>query len=162
MAALGGAEITITGCHLARYVTIEAGPGATIELAADYVGAGRFVIAVTSIVIGPGTQLGEMAVVGDADHDHSRALAEMLFVSDKVAIGRDVWVGSGARIIRGVTMGDVASVGAGAVVTKDVARVASSEHRPPAAYVAASGRRHEDGGRLGRDDPQLQLCPIVT
>lgn len=35
-------------------------------------------------------------------------------------IGNDVWIGSGATILRGRTIGDGAIVGAGAVVTKDV------------------------------------------
>lgn len=35
-------------------------------------------------------------------------------------IGNDVWIGAGAIILRGVTIGDGAVVGAGSVVTKDV------------------------------------------
>lgn len=35
-------------------------------------------------------------------------------------IGNDVYIGTGARIINGITIGDHASVGAGAVVVKDV------------------------------------------
>lgn len=37
-----------------------------------------------------------------------------------VVIGNDVWLGYGAKIIEGVTIGDGAVVAAGAVVTKDV------------------------------------------
>ena len=37
-----------------------------------------------------------------------------------VTVGNDVWIGSGATILRGVTIGDGAVIGAGAVVTKDV------------------------------------------
>jgi len=37
-----------------------------------------------------------------------------------VAIGDDVWIGSGATILKGVTIGDRAIVGARAVVTRDV------------------------------------------
>ena len=35
-------------------------------------------------------------------------------------LGRNVWVGSNATILSGVTIGDNAVVAAGAVVTKDV------------------------------------------
>ena len=38
-----------------------------------------------------------------------------------INIGREVWVGRGAAILAGVTIGDRATVGANAVVTRDVA-----------------------------------------
>lgn len=45
----------------------------------------------------------------------------------KVKIGNDVWIGSRAMVMGGVTIGDGAVVGAGAIVTRDV---------PPYAVVA--------------------------
>ena len=36
-------------------------------------------------------------------------------------LGRNVWVGSNATILQGVTIGDNAIIAAGAVVTKNVA-----------------------------------------
>lgn len=44
-------------------------------------------------------------------------------------IGNDVWIGSGANIFRGVTIGDGAVIGGSSVVTKDV---------PPYAIVAGN------------------------
>ena len=38
-----------------------------------------------------------------------------------IVLGRNVWIGSNATILQGVTIGDNAVVAAGAVVTKDVA-----------------------------------------
>lgn len=38
-----------------------------------------------------------------------------------IVLGRNVWVGSNATILQGVTIGDNAIIAAGAVVTKDVA-----------------------------------------
>lgn len=38
----------------------------------------------------------------------------------RVVIGNDVWIGAGATILKGVTVGDRSIVGAGAVVTRDV------------------------------------------
>jgi acetyltransferase-like isoleucine patch superfamily enzyme len=47
-------------------------------------------------------------------------------------VGNDVWIGAGALVLDGVSIGDGAVVGAGAVVTKDV---------PPYAVVAGSPAR---------------------
>jgi acetyltransferase-like isoleucine patch superfamily enzyme len=49
-----------------------------------------------------------------------------------ITIGNHVWVGQGARILKGVSIGDGAIVGAGSVVTKDV---------PAATVVAGSPAR---------------------
>ncbi|MEO0663505.1 MAG: acyltransferase, partial [Planctomycetota bacterium] len=38
----------------------------------------------------------------------------------EIHIGSDVWIGCGARILKGVTVGDGAVIGAGAIVTRDV------------------------------------------
>jgi acetyltransferase-like isoleucine patch superfamily enzyme len=47
-------------------------------------------------------------------HDHS------LLVCKSVHICRNAWIGAGATILPGVTVGENAGVAAGAVVTKDV------------------------------------------
>ncbi len=41
-------------------------------------------------------------------------------VAKSVVIGKNVWVGTGAIILPGVTIGDDSVVGAGAVVTRDI------------------------------------------
>jgi serine acetyltransferase len=65
-----------------------------------------------------------------------------------VRLGNDVWIGHGAVVLPGVSIGDGAAVGAGAVVSKDVppfavaigvpARVARFRFAPP--IVAALQR----------------------
>jgi maltose O-acetyltransferase len=50
-----------------------------------------------------------------------------------VRIGNDVWIGGGAIILPGVTVGDGAVIGAGSVVTRDVGpgqTVAGNPARP--------------------------------
>nr|WP_255325834.1 MULTISPECIES: DapH/DapD/GlmU-related protein [Veillonella] len=42
------------------------------------------------------------------------------YVYGKVTIGKNAWIGMNVTICPGVTIGDYAVVGAGAVVTKDV------------------------------------------
>jgi len=50
----------------------------------------------------------------------------------EIVVGSDVWIGDGARLLPGITIGDGAVIGAGAVVTKDVP--------PYAVFVGNPGR----------------------
>lgn len=47
--------------------------------------------------------------------------SEALISKGPVRIGHDVWIGAGAQVLSGVTIGDGAIVAAGAIVTRDVA-----------------------------------------
>jgi maltose O-acetyltransferase len=42
------------------------------------------------------------------------------FIAKKIKIEEDVWIGSGSKILMGVTIGKGAVIGAGSVITKDV------------------------------------------
>lgn len=42
-------------------------------------------------------------------------------VAARIVIGADVWLGTGAKVLKGVTIGDGCVIGAGAVVTRDLA-----------------------------------------
>ena len=46
---------------------------------------------------------------------------EALVTKGTIRIGHDVWIGAGAQVLSGVTVGDGAIVAAGAIVTRDVA-----------------------------------------
>ncbi|MEY8579098.1 CatB-related O-acetyltransferase [Corynebacteriaceae bacterium 6-324] len=65
----------------------------------------------------------EVAVIGD-DHIWDDANTPIQFTGrprqQETNIGRDVWIGRRAIIMRGITIGDGAIVAANAVVTKDV------------------------------------------
>jgi acetyltransferase-like isoleucine patch superfamily enzyme len=58
------------------------------------------------------------------DHDHGVARAELIAaqpcVESPVVIGRDVWIGVNAVILKGVVIGDGAVIGASSVVTKPI------------------------------------------
>ncbi len=47
-----------------------------------------------------------------------------------VRVGRNVWIGGGAILLPGVTIGDDAIIGAGSVVTRDVAKGATVAGNP--------------------------------
>ena len=69
----------------------------------------------TRVKLGPGVQL--LAVSHPLDAAQ-RALG--LEYGEPISIGDDVWIGGGAIVLGGVTIGDRAVVGAGSVVTRDV------------------------------------------
>lgn len=76
---------------------------------------------VAAITIGDGTQIGPGVHIYAADHPHDPAQrAQLLELGRPVNIGRNVWIGGGAIILPGVTIGDDAIIGAGSVVTRDV------------------------------------------
>ena len=79
------------------------------------------ILDVVQVTIGDRTQIGPGVQILTADHprDPARRRAGLEF-GRPVKIGADVWIGGGAIVLPGVTIGDEAIVGAGAVVTRDV------------------------------------------
>ena len=83
---------------------------------------GCHLIAIQSIAIGDGTRIGEYVTIRDQNHerDDDGALVEGSFTSLPISIGKNCWIGRGAFIAAGVTIGDDALVAANAAVTRDV------------------------------------------
>ena len=76
---------------------------------------------VTLIEIGDRTQIGPAVQIYAADHPRSpEARRANLENGRPVRIGANVWIGGGAILLPGVTIGDDAIIGAGSVVTRDV------------------------------------------
>jgi acetyltransferase-like isoleucine patch superfamily enzyme len=75
------------------------------------------------ISIGRECVIADRAMFIDFDHitaDPEQAIRKQGLYSKPVRVGNNVWIGYGASILRGVTIGDGAVVGTNAVVTKDV------------------------------------------
>ena len=73
------------------------------------------------VTIGANTQIGAAVQILTADHPREPALRAQGFeFSRRVTIGSNVWIGSAALVLPGVTIGDDAIIGAGSVVTHDV------------------------------------------
>ncbi len=79
------------------------------------------ILDVVRVTIGDGTQIGPGVQILTADHprDPIQRRAGLEF-GRPIAIGANVWIGGGAIVLPGVTVGDDAIIGAGAVVTRDV------------------------------------------
>ena len=71
------------------------------------------------ITIGDGAMLGHNVVLATATHDLAPSKSRKLHYKP-IKICDNVWIGSNAVILQGVTVGEWAVVAAGAVVTKDV------------------------------------------
>lgn len=131
------------GCFIAPEARIFAEPGRTVvignrvAIAADAFIHGPVVIAdevsinarasldggAAGIRIGQGTRIATGATIYAFDHGMApdRPIREQPVKSKGIVIGSDVWVGANAGVVDGVTLGDHAVVGMGAVVTRDVA-----------------------------------------
>lgn len=71
------------------------------------------------IFIGDGSLIGHNVVLATLNHDLNPA-ARAGMTPHPIRIGKNVWIGSNATVLPGVTIGDNSVVAAGAVVTKDV------------------------------------------
>lgn len=71
------------------------------------------------ISIGNGSMIGMNVTIATLNHGLSIETRNITYPSP-VMIGENVWIGSNATILPGVTIGDNTVVAAGAVVTKDV------------------------------------------
>ena len=92
------------------------------------------ILDVAEVIIGDRTQIGPAVQIYAADHprDAETRRAGLEF-GRPVRIGSDVWIGGGAILLPGITIGDGAVIGAGSVVTRHVAAavtVAGNPARP--------------------------------
>ncbi|WP_059026594.1 sugar O-acetyltransferase [Gabonibacter massiliensis] len=72
------------------------------------------------VTIGDGCQIGHNVVFATLNHGLAPEERRHTFPAP-IVLGKNVWVGSNATLLQGVTVGDNAVIAAGAVVTKDVA-----------------------------------------
>ncbi|HUZ93396.1 MAG TPA: sugar O-acetyltransferase [Edaphobacter sp.] len=142
----------VTHAPLLAQLLAACGPRSTIRppFYCDYgynirLGSGVFLnfncvlLDVTSIEIGDQTQIGPAVQIYAADHPRSpEARRAGLENGCPVRIGANVWIGGGAIILPGVTIGDDAIIGAGSVVTRDV---------PPGATVVGNPARISPGNK---------------
>lgn len=106
--------------------------------------------------IGSGTLIANhVGLIGRSDHDHKsvgRTMRNAPWVGDldravvgasgRVEVEGDAWIGFGAIVLSGVTIGRGAVIAAGAVVTHDVPRYA----------IVAGVPARQVGTRFGRDE----------
>lgn len=96
-----------------------------------YFNAGCVVLDTAPVRVGEGSMFGPNVQIYCAHHAKDPAdRAQGLEIGLPVTIGRQVWIGGGAILLPGITIGDNATIGAGSVVTKDVAAGATVVGNP--------------------------------
>ncbi len=104
-------------------IHLETQGDAQIELGDKVViSRGTHIVAMAGVTIGEGSMIGEYTSIRDANHARSpdRAIRDSGYHAKPISIGGEVWLGRGVTVLCGVTIGDKATVGANAVVTRDV------------------------------------------
>lgn len=114
-------------------------PGATIRIDQGWMETGREVSFGSGchiyepragLSIGDHSMIGGGVLICGVNHGYAERgvpMRQQPVEAAPIVIGQDVWIGMGAIILPGVTLGDGSIVGAGAVVTSDV---------PPGAVVS--------------------------
>ena len=86
---------------------------------------GKGCIITAGVILTTGITLGDFVIVNlattighDVSIDHYTSIMPQCSISGSVKLGERCFVGSGSRILQGISIGDDSIVGAGAVVTK--------------------------------------------
>lgn len=118
-----GGLLRLRSVNVNRDVTIGVSAHAVIAIGPRcWLGPGSFVVAQQRVVLGEGSIIAEYVTIRDHNHLHDaqHPMDDWCYTSAPVTIGGDVWIGTKATIVAGVTIGDHAFVAANAVVTHDV------------------------------------------
>lgn len=138
-----GKSSKVLGSRLSGSVTIADGARLYKSFISGKVSIGRWSVlngpniaiigGVSGVYIGNFCSIARDVFIQDFGHDYKRVstfyMAQRFFSGSlhddvtsrgPVVIGNDVWVGKGAVILSGITIGDGAVIGANSVVTKDV------------------------------------------
>jgi len=86
------------------------------------VGYHTFIFASQQIIIGGDCLIAPFVYIVDSDHGFKKSskINQQSNQTAPIIIGNDVWIGTGAKILKGVTIGDGAIIAAGALVKDDV------------------------------------------
>lgn len=100
-------------------VLIEA-MGGKIIIHGGFINRNSTLVAMDSIQIEAGVTIGPNVCVYDHDHNMQNENGKKPFITAPIHICQGAWIGAGAIILKGVTIGENAVVAAGAVVVNDV------------------------------------------
>jgi acetyltransferase-like isoleucine patch superfamily enzyme len=123
--ALGGSGVRLEeGVVVNRNATLKAKTGSIKLGKQTNVGGGSVIVSYKGVEIGESVLIAGGVSINDGGYNTAASNRTMMEQgvqsSNPIIIKNDVWIATGAIILGGVTIGNHAVIGAGAVVTKDV------------------------------------------
>lgn len=112
-------ELVVRGkfkCYAGSYIRVA--PNSKLILHGGFINENVQITAGDLIEIGEGANIGRDVVI--RSYDGHTILKEGYSISSPIIIGKHVWIGQGATVLKGVEIGDGAIIGACSVVTKNV------------------------------------------
>ncbi len=111
----GAAGVPFKAAYHALHKAVEVATGVVLPASAD-VGPGLLISHPGTIIVHPQTRIGAHCSVGQDTTIGTTGRGG----NGVPSIGQDVFLGSGCRVLGGISIGDGASIGANAVVLRDV------------------------------------------
>lgn len=114
--------INIDGSFKLFYgATIQLFKNANLTLGKGYINSNSVIACCNNITIGDGAAIARGVYIYDGDHHLiSDENENIINKPAPISIGKHVWIGVNATILKGVTIGEGSIIAAGAVVTNDV------------------------------------------